>query len=522
MTIIKGLVASNFKRFSKLQLRLDPQRNILIGDNEAGKSSVLLAIDLVLSGSRSKVESIGLETLFHQPAIDEFFAGPKTIERLPKLFIEAYLPDEGNPALAGKNNSKKVVCDGLRLDCEPIGDYTADILEVLAHEQPNFPFEFYSIRFTTFAGEAYTGFRKYVKHLVLDSSQISNDYATREYTKNVYSYNASGIERSKNENAYRMHKSAFRDGVLADINGKLTEYKFGVRTGPKANLESDIVITENGISIEHKGKGKQCFIKTEFALMRNNAERRLDLLLLEEPENHLSHGNMKKLIQSIATSPEKQLVIATHNSLICSRLDLRKAIILSASAAEPIALRDLNKDTAEFFMKAPDNNVLEFVLSKKVILVEGDSEFILLDAFYKEVSKGNSLDDENVHVISVDGTSFKRYMDLAVLLNIRTAAIRDNDEDYQKNCVDNYAEYKADHIKVFSDQDNDRSTFEICFHQDNTALCDDLFLGPRKTLSVLEYMLKNKTEAAFKILDKKADKLITPPHIRQAIEWIRG
>ena len=61
-------------------------------------------------------------------------------------------------------------------------------------------------------------------------------------------------------------------------------------------------------------------------------------------------------------------------------------------------------------MKAPDNNVLEFVLSKKVILVEGDSEFILLDAFYKAVSKGASLDEENVHVISVDGTSFKRYM----------------------------------------------------------------------------------------------------------------
>ena len=107
MTILKGLVVSNFKRFSKLSLKLDSQRNILIGDNEAGKSSVLLAIDLVLSGSRSKVESIGLETLFHKACIDEFFAGPKTMERLPKLFIEAYLPDEGIHGLAGKINSKK-------------------------------------------------------------------------------------------------------------------------------------------------------------------------------------------------------------------------------------------------------------------------------------------------------------------------------------------------------------------------------------------------------------------------------
>ncbi len=522
MTILKGLVVSNFKRFSKLSLKLDSQRNILIGDNEAGKSSVLLAIDLVLSGSRSKVESIGLETLFHKACIDEFFAGPKTMERLPKLFIEAYLPDEGIHGLAGKINSKKIVFNGLRLDCEPIGDYTPDILQVLANGQPNFPFEFYSIRFTTFSGESYTGFKKYVKHLVLDSTQISNDYATREYTKSIYSYNASVIERSKNENAYRMHKSAFKEDALANVNGKLTEYKFGVRSGPKANLESDIVIMENGISIEHKGKGKQCFIKTEFALMRNKAESRLDLLLLEEPENHLSHGNMKKLIQSIASSPEKQLVIATHNSLICSRLDLRKAIILAPSSADPVSLSNLDPDTAAFFMKAPDNNVLEFVLSSKVILVEGDSEFILLDAFYKAVTKGKSLDEENVHVISVDGTSFKRYMDIAILLNIRTAAIRDNDGDYQKTCVDNYADYQADNIKIFADIDKNRSTFEICFHQDNTDLCNDLFLGSRKTLTVLEYMLKNKTEAAFKLLDKKADHIVAPLHIQQAIAWIRG
>jgi len=41
-----------------------------------------------------------------------------------------------------------------------------------------------------------------------------------------------------------------------------------------------------------------------------------------------------------------------------------------------------------------------------------------------------------VHVISVDGTSFKRYFDLAKILKIRVAAIRDNDGAYLKTCVD--------------------------------------------------------------------------------------
>lgn len=33
---------------------------LLIGDNEAGESSIMLALDLVLGGSRSKVETIWL------------------------------------------------------------------------------------------------------------------------------------------------------------------------------------------------------------------------------------------------------------------------------------------------------------------------------------------------------------------------------------------------------------------------------------------------------------------------------
>ena len=35
------------------------------------------------------------------------------------------------------------------------------------------------------------------------------------------------------------------------------------------------------------------------------------------------------------------------------------------------------------FIKAPDNNILEFILSKKVILVEGDAEYILAEALFK-------------------------------------------------------------------------------------------------------------------------------------------
>ncbi len=38
---IQRLVLKNFKRFKALELEFDPELNILVGGNEAGKSSVL-------------------------------------------------------------------------------------------------------------------------------------------------------------------------------------------------------------------------------------------------------------------------------------------------------------------------------------------------------------------------------------------------------------------------------------------------------------------------------------------------
>ncbi len=177
-------------------------------------------------------------------------------------------------------------------------------------------------------------------------------------------------------------------------------------------------------------------------------------------------------------------------------------------------------ETAEFFIKAPNNNALEFILSKRVILVEGDSEYMLMDAFFAKVI-GASLEEKNVHVISVGGTSFKRYLELATLLNIKTVVITDNDKNYQKNCIERYEFYSGnDNISIFSDEDDERYTFEVAIYNDNSDICDELFQEGRKTLTVQEYMISSKSEVAFQLLNKKADKLNVPSYIKQAILWI--
>ena len=165
-------------------------------------------------------------------------------------------------------------------------------------------------------------------------------------------------------------------------------------------------------------------------------------------------------------------------------------------------------------MKAPNNNVLNFILSKKVILVEGDAEYILMEQLFKNVTSSElSLND--IHIISVGGTSFSRYLEIARILEIKTAVIRDNDHKYEEKCIRDFEEYVCDYIKIFFVSDNLKYTFEVCFYDVNTQLCDELFEAGRRTLSVLDFMLGNKTEVAFKLLDKKGNVLNVPDYIRE-------
>ena len=520
MKSIKKIKLNNFKRFKEFTVGFDEKINLLIGDNEAGKSSILSAIDIVLSGSRSKIETFGLDSLFNLKIIQDFLKSDKKYEDLPILFVEIYLNEQNNPDLNGKANSDDDVCDGLRLICEPNDDLSKEIKVILDQEEANFPFEYYSIYFRTFSGENYTGYRKFLRHILIDNTQISNQYATRQYVSSMYQSTVVAAEKNKHQNEYRKHKQIFKDVILKELNDRIKDYSFSIKTNSKSNLETDLTISENEIEIENKGKGRQCFIKTEFALKKNEID--LDVVLIEEPENHLSHINMKKLIQRIASSKNKQLFIATHNNMISTRLDLRKSILLNSNSSNPVLLNNLTEDTAKFFIKAPDNNILEFILSKKVILVEGDAEFILMGAFYKKIT-GELVENSDIHIISVGGTSFKRYLEISKLLNIKTAVIRDNDKNYQLNCIDNYSEYEDDgNIHFFADTNNGRYTFEVSIYQDNTEICDELFSPGRRTLSVQDYMLNNKADVAFELLDKKSNEVISPEYIKEAIEWINA
>lgn len=133
-------------------------------------------------------------------------------------------------------------------------EYGQDIHHVLQQDPDNFPYEYYSVQFSTFSGGHFAGFRRYLRHLFLDSARIDNEHAAQEYTRTVYSVNVPVADRYRLENSYRQQKMHFCARHLSAINDTLKTYQFGVRSGAKSGLEANLDITEDGISIRHREK----------------------------------------------------------------------------------------------------------------------------------------------------------------------------------------------------------------------------------------------------------------------------
>ena len=517
---IKKIKLQNFKKFVSFEMEVNDGINILIGDNESGKSTILQAIDIVLTASARKIETIGLDRIMSKEAIQKFNEN-RSYNNLPELFIELYLENIENESLNGKNNLEKMATNGLRLKCIPNDDYSNEIKYIIENSPNNFPFEFYSTIFETFKGETFNYYRSknYLKHLLIDNTIINNEYATNEYIKNIYRLLTDSKEQNELQNKYRHNKARFIENEFKNINDQIEdELSFSTKSGSKHALETDLTIHENGIPLEDRGKGKQCVIKTQFAL--NKQKDNIDLILFEEPENHLSHLSMLKLINLIKSSAS-QIFISTHSSQICNRLDLRNSFYLNNSNInKPTTLKDIASESAKFFMKSTNTNLLEFILSKKVILVEGNAEYILMPTFVKQAGS-EPLSTHNTHVISVGGISFKHYLEISKILNIVTCVIRDNDGLSKTECDELYSEYTSEKIKIFCDDDHKRSTLEICLYQDNKILCDGFFTG-LKTNTPQDFMLKNKTESAFRLVDSKANEIVTPSYINEAIQWIKN
>lgn len=551
---IKELNIENFKCFQGVfNLKLNEGLNILVGDNEAGKSTILEAVHLVLMGlfNGKYLKNELTQYLFNNKVIDDYIKGldkdTKDIPPPPYIAIEVFLGGADIPMLEGDRNSQKIKASGFLLKIAFDDKYQHEYESLVkSGGLKTIPIEYYDIFWQSFAREIITPKSIPLKSALIDSSSYRHRSGSDIYISQIIKDFLDVEDVVAISQAHRKMKEGFMgEPSIGTINAKIKkaanisnkEVKVSIDLSSKNAWENSLMTYLDDVPFHHVGKGEQTIVKTKLSLSHKKS-REANILLLEEPENHLSHSKLNHLIRELKQGNQnKQVIISTHSSFVANKLGLGSIILLYSQ--KTIKFDELNSDTRSFFEKLSGYDTLRLLLCKKAILVEGDSDELIVQKAYMDQNDGKLPIEDEVDVISV-GTSFLRFLEVAKKIKKPVIVVTDNDGDVQA-LKTKYNEYIADQsvtkgfIKVCFDENVDSGALKIgqkpfnyntlepkILKVNSLEVLNKVFGKAYKTVDeLLIYMHGNKTDCALRIFETK-EKINFPQYIMNAIKKDNG
>lgn len=540
MAVIRKVIIQNYKQFKNLSIDFNPDVNIIVADNENGKSTLFEAIHLALSGKINNKPLLQELTpyLFNIDSIKDYIqqlkdATSSNIVFPPSLFIELYFQNEENEELAqykGTNNSLSEDAIGVKIGLVLDRDYMDEYKQYIKDPSmvTTIPIEYYKIEWYSFAFSQ-------IKYALFPIKSLLIDNISTKFSNGVDKFVTTTIEDilEKKDNValslkYRQLKQSFSsDENITKINKQLSKLdneitnknmNISVDISSKSSWDMALSLYLDEIPFNFMGKGEQNSIKAKLSLKTKTDKYKV--ILIEEPETNQSYSNMSKLINFITKNcSEKQIFISTHSSYVLNKSGIDKAIFLNQGNI--LKLNELTQNTYEYFKILPGYDTLRLILSKKSFLVEGPSDELIIQAAYKQ-KHGKLPIEDGIDVICVRGLSFLRFLEIADKINKDVTVFTDNDGDYENNINKKYQQYlNHQHIKIVYSINNSWNTLEpqIANINDINMLCNVLSLDEKKYDSVdkiAEWMQKNKTDSALKIYTNSSQ-ITFPEYINNAL-----
>ncbi len=273
--VIDKVVIENFKCFkSKFSIDLNGGLNIIVGDNEAGKSTILEAINLALTGlfNGRYLRNELSQYLFNETSVREYIASlatdhPKTP---PTILIELYLSGdevEESAFLEGDKNSDKRNCSGISLKIEYDEGHKREYEALInGGGVKTLPIEYYHIVWKNFARDTITARSIPIKSAFIDSSAARYQNGSDIYISRIVKELLSPEEIVSISQSHRQMKEHFmNDTSIEAINRKITEaskitdkeVKISVELSTGRAWEAGLTTYLDDIPFHFIGKGEQ-------------------------------------------------------------------------------------------------------------------------------------------------------------------------------------------------------------------------------------------------------------------------
>ena len=256
------------------------------------------------------------------------------------------------------------------------------------------------------------------------------------------------------------------------------------------------------------GTLNRIFMATELLHLDKENREGLRLGLIEELEAHLHPQAQMQVIETLQKQNKVQLIITTHSPNLASKIKLENLIICNGNNAFPMGkdYTELNEDSYVFLEKFLDVTKSNLFFAMGVILVEGWAEEILIPSLAKAI--GIDLTAKGVSVVNIGNVGFDHYSKIFLRkdgcspMKIPVAVVTDCDvKEYKKEG----SEYQRR-----NDIDSERKN-KIREIESKSSQNVNYFVAPHWTLEYslfLSQSLTTKFQEIVKSIHKKIDKKV--------------
>lgn len=421
----------NFRNFKDIKIKLS-NKNVFFGMNDVGKTNFLFALRFVFD------KSIRKNGFSNSDFYNKDTSNP--IEIIVKINIKD-INDEDNAKIRSriKGNIRssqdsvyiklEATYNESEMSADPILYWGGDLSELGEIRTRGYTTDLDSI-FNVFYINAYVDLYRFFKKnaTTLLKNDDKSDALKMEKIRNTIDMlnnkisSLSGIKKFEKEVSprYQLYRN---DSIEIKVKSEIAVNGLYENVIPYIRQEG----TDNLYPTSGEGR-KKLLVYSIYGLLAENEEAtKINLFLIEEPENHLHRALQLSLSRYLFNeSDSKYLFLTTHSSLILTEMN----------QVNLVRIYNSNKiNSASIFYEVPkeyknlrlklNKGLSEAIFADRVLLVEGPSEEVLFSRVLRAVNPCYEI--QGIYILPVLGINFKRYIDILHTLNICCIVKTDND-----------------------------------------------------------------------------------------------
>ena len=482
---------NGFRGIQNLEITL-PKVMILFGQNNAGKTSIIKALQLVLGDYGRYLSS------------EDFFINSDNDQQIDKITVDIrIIPiDENGRVKTFEDDWVNVFGEIIQPDLDEY-DYVA--LRAIAKQHETLQGKYitereYLTEWNDFDNWLDSDTLKLTKKLdeitfiPIDAqrdihSEIKEKYSfigrvlsninyssseIKELEEKIAEINQNAVDKSANLTHLKTHLDKLSETTLGRGKTEIMPFpkkirdlskNFSLHFGDNAN---------SSFSMEYHGMGTRSWasmltVKAFTEMLRDSFEKEskpfFSLIAAEEPEAHL-HPNAQRTLYNQLASMENQVIVSTHSPYLISMADFSQLRALYKKDAKVYCYqldKHLERNEKYELRRGMVRTNSELFFSKVILLAEGVTEEQVLPALLQNYFSKNC-SALGVNCVGINGKSYAPYIKLAVSFGVPVCIISDNDGNTEQEIKSHINKVKKDYSidlnadifeLKFLDKDND-------------------------------------------------------------------